>query len=195
MKRPILIITYALIIFSMVLGCAKADPVPGKKPEVPGQAAPEKPSVGPAAAEPSLDPLAGSWSGTVQSSDKTLTISFNINQGCRLNAKCGDFFIPEFDLGGPYWDSPRPESYDLFSPHRFVQNWDTPMLIIGGQLDFRVPVTESMQAFTALRAQGIDGRFLYFPEEGHWILSPQNGLLWHREFFGWLDRYLKPPSS
>jgi dipeptidyl aminopeptidase/acylaminoacyl peptidase len=46
-----------------------------------------------------------------------------------------------------------------------------------------------------LRAQGIDGRFLYFPEEGHWILSPQNGLLWHREFFGWLDRYLKPPSS
>ncbi len=106
-----------------------------------------------------------------------------------------ELFFPEFDLGGPYWDSPRPESYDLFSPHRFVQNWDTPMLIIGGQLDFRVPVTESMQAFTALRAQGIDGRFLYFPEEGHWILRPQNGLLWHREFFGWLDRYLKPPSS
>ena len=100
MKRPILIITYALIIFSMVLGCAKADPVPGKKPEVPGQAAPEKPSVGPAVSGPSLDLLAGSWSGTVQSSDKTLTISFNINQGCRLNAKCGDFFIPEFDLGG-----------------------------------------------------------------------------------------------
>jgi dipeptidyl aminopeptidase/acylaminoacyl peptidase len=106
-----------------------------------------------------------------------------------------ELFFPEFDLGGTYWDSPRPESYDLFSPHRFVQNWDTPMLIIGGQLDFRVPVTESMQAFTALRAQGIEGRFLYYPEEGHWILSPQNGLVWHREFFGWLDRYLKPPSS
>ncbi|MEJ2343519.1 MAG: S9 family peptidase [Gemmatimonadales bacterium] len=106
-----------------------------------------------------------------------------------------ELFFPEFDLGGPYWDSPRPESYDLFSPHRFVQNWDTPMLIIAGQLDFRVPVTEGMQAFTALRAQGIEGRFLYYPEEGHWILSPQNGLVWHREFFGWLDRYLKPPSS
>ncbi len=106
-----------------------------------------------------------------------------------------ELFFPEFDLGGPYWESPRPESYDLFSPHKFVQNWDTPMLIIAGQLDFRVPVTESMQAFTALRAQGIDGRFLYYPEEGHWILSPQNGVLWHREFYGWLDRYLKPPSS
>jgi hypothetical protein len=100
MKRSIFIITYALIIFSMVLGCAKADPVPGKKPGVPGQAAPEKPSVGPAAAGPSLDPLAGSWSGTVQTSDKTFTISFNLSQGCQLNAKCGDFFIPDFDLGG-----------------------------------------------------------------------------------------------
>ena len=106
-----------------------------------------------------------------------------------------ELFFPEFDLGGPYWESPRPESYDLFSPHDYVQNWDTPMLIIGGQLDFRVPVTESMQAFTALRVRGIDGRFLYYPEEGHWILGPQNGVLWHREFYGWLDRYLKPPSS
>ena len=106
-----------------------------------------------------------------------------------------ELFFPEFDLGGPYWESPRPESYDLFSPHEFVQNWDTPMLIIAGQLDFRVPVTESMQAFTALRAQGIEGRFLYYPEEGHWILGPQNGVLWHREFYGWLDRFLKPLSS
>ena len=103
MKRSILIITYFLIIFGMLLGCAKADPLPGEKPEVPGQAAPEKPSIkpaGPAAAGPSLDPLAGSWSGTAQSSNGTFTITFNLNQGCQLNAKCGDFIIPEFDLSG-----------------------------------------------------------------------------------------------
>jgi dipeptidyl aminopeptidase/acylaminoacyl peptidase len=105
-----------------------------------------------------------------------------------------EMFFVNFDLGGPYWDSPRPASYDAFSPHRFVQNWDTPILVIHGQKDFRVPVTEGMQAFTAARLQGIESRFLYFPEEGHWILSPQNGILWHRVFFDWLDRYLKSAS-
>jgi dipeptidyl aminopeptidase/acylaminoacyl peptidase len=103
-----------------------------------------------------------------------------------------ELFFPAFDLGGAYWDTPRPESYDLFSPHRYVQNWDTPMLVIHGQKDFRVPVTEGMQAFTVLQAQGIESRFLYFPEEGHWILTPQNGVLWHRIFFDWLGRTLKP---
>ena len=105
-----------------------------------------------------------------------------------------ELFFVNFDLGGPYWEDPRPASYDDFSPHRFVQNWDTPILVIHGQKDFRVPVTEGMQAFTAARARGIDARFLYFPEEGHWVLSPQNGILWHRVFFDWLDRYLKPVS-
>ena len=105
-----------------------------------------------------------------------------------------ELFFPAFDLGGAYWDTPRPESYDLFSPHRFVQKWDTPMLVIHGQKDFRVPVTEGMQAFTVLQAQGIESRFLYFPEEGHWIQTPQNGVLWHRIFFDWLGRTLKPAS-
>ncbi|MFO7587548.1 MAG: S9 family peptidase [Gemmatimonadota bacterium] len=105
-----------------------------------------------------------------------------------------ELFFVDFDLGGPYWSSPRPGSYDLHSPHRFVQNWDTPILVIHGQKDFRVPVTEGMQAFTAARARGIDARFLYFPEEGHWVLGPQNGILWHRVFFDWLGRYLKPAA-
>jgi dipeptidyl aminopeptidase/acylaminoacyl peptidase len=105
-----------------------------------------------------------------------------------------EMFFVDFDLGGPYWKSPRPESYREFSPHRYVQNWDTPILVIHGQKDFRVPVTEGMQAFTAARLKGIEARFLYFPDEGHWILSPQNGILWHRVFFEWLGRYLKPVS-
>jgi len=105
-----------------------------------------------------------------------------------------ELFFVDFDLGGPYWETPRPPSYDEFSPHRFVANWDTPILIIHGQQDFRVPVTEGMQAFTAARLKGLDARFLYFPEEGHWILSPQNGVLWHRVFFDWLGRTLKPAA-
>jgi len=103
-----------------------------------------------------------------------------------------EIFFVNFDLEGPYWQSPKPESYEAFSPHNYVQNWDTPMLIIHGQKDFRVPVTEGMQAFTALQLKGIESRLLYYPEEGHWITSPQNGLLWHRVFFDWLERYLQP---
>jgi dipeptidyl aminopeptidase/acylaminoacyl peptidase len=103
-----------------------------------------------------------------------------------------EMFFVNFDLGGAYWD--RPDSYEKFSPHRFVQDWDTPLLVIHGEKDFRVPIGEGMQAFTAAQLQGIESRFLYFPEEGHWILSPQNGILWHRVFFDWLGRYLQPIS-
>lgn len=102
-----------------------------------------------------------------------------------------ELFFVNFDLEGPYWETPRPQSYDRYSPHRYVQNWDTPMLIIHGEKDYRVPVTEGFQAFTALQSKGIESRLLYYPEEGHWVLSPQNGLLWHRVFFDWLDRFLK----
>jgi dipeptidyl aminopeptidase/acylaminoacyl peptidase len=100
-----------------------------------------------------------------------------------------EMFFPNFDLGGAYWDDPS--SYERFSPHDFVGNWDTPILVIHGEKDFRLPVTESMQAFTAAQLQGIPSRFLYFPEENHWVLTPQNGILWQRVFFEWLDRYLK----
>lgn len=102
-----------------------------------------------------------------------------------------EMFFVNFDLAGPYWSDPRPDSYDRFSPHLFVGNWDTPILVIHGQRDFRVPVGEGMQAFSAAQLQGIESRFLYFPDEGHWVLSPQNGVLWHRVFFDWLDRHLK----
>jgi dipeptidyl aminopeptidase/acylaminoacyl peptidase len=100
-----------------------------------------------------------------------------------------EIFFPNFDLDGAYWDNPT--SYEQFSPHNFVGNWDTPMLVIHGQKDFRLPVTESMQAFTAAQLKGIPSRFLYFPEENHWVLSAQNGILWQRVFFDWLGRYLK----
>ena len=102
-----------------------------------------------------------------------------------------EIFFVNHDLEGPYWLDPKPRSYPAFSPHNYVQNWDTPILISHGQKDFRVPVTESIQAFTAAQLRGIPSRFVYFPEESHWISSPQNGVLWQRLFFDWLDRYLK----
>ncbi|MCH8524709.1 MAG: S9 family peptidase, partial [Balneolales bacterium] len=103
-----------------------------------------------------------------------------------------EMFFVHHDLGGSYWQTPRPVSYDKHSPHTYVQHWNTPMLIIHGELDYRVPLGQSMQAFTAARRLGIPSRMVIFPHENHWILSPQNSLLWHREFYGWLNRWLKP---
>ena len=105
-----------------------------------------------------------------------------------------EIFFPQFDLEGPYWNDTTPASYEM-SPHKFAGNWDTPMLVIHGENDYRVPVTEGLQAFTVLQLKNIESRLLYFPEEGHWVLNPQNGLLWHREFFAWLGKFLKPATS
>jgi dipeptidyl aminopeptidase/acylaminoacyl peptidase len=100
-----------------------------------------------------------------------------------------EMFFVNFDMGGPYWENA--DTYRRFSPHLFVGSWDTPILIVQGGQDFRVPETESMQAFTAAQLRGIPSRLLYFPEENHWVSSAQNGILWQRTFFDWLDRYLK----
>ncbi len=103
-----------------------------------------------------------------------------------------ELFFVNWDLGGPYWKSRDiQEAYDRFSPHRFVRNWQTPLMVIHGERDFRVPVTQGIEAFTAAQVQGVKSRFLYFPGEGHWVLQPQNGVLWHREFFAWLDQFCK----
>lgn len=102
-----------------------------------------------------------------------------------------EMFFVNHDLEGPYWQTPQPKTWKLDSPHHYVQNWDTPILVIHGGKDFRIPETEGMQAFQAAQLRGIPSKFLYFPEENHWVLSPQNGILWQREFFGWLDRWLK----
>jgi dipeptidyl aminopeptidase/acylaminoacyl peptidase len=106
-----------------------------------------------------------------------------------------ELFFPTFDLEGPYWATPQPPSYREFSPHLFVDKWDTPMLVIHSERDYRVPVTEGMQAFTALQMKGIESRFLYFPDEGHWVLTPQNSVLWHRVFYEWLAKYLKATGT
>ncbi len=104
-----------------------------------------------------------------------------------------ELFFMDWDMGGPYWKSDKlKRRYEQFSPHQAVRNWDTPLLIIHGQKDFRVPVTQAMEAFTAAQVKKVPSRFLYFPEEGHWVQTPQNGVLWHRVFFDWLKKYCPP---
>ena len=102
-------------------------------------------------------------------------------------------FFPNFDLGGPYWDKNNAIAQKSYanSPHKFVQNWDTPIMIITGERDYRIPYTESLQAFNAAQLRGIPSKLLVFPDETHFVSQPQNSVIWQREFFGWLDKYLK----
>lgn len=102
-----------------------------------------------------------------------------------------ELFFARHDMGGAPWDEPKPASYTQFSPHLFVKNWDTPILVIHNEKDFRVPIGEGLQAFQAAQLLGVPSRFLYLPEEGHWVVSPQTSLLWQRVFSEWLDKWLK----
>ena len=99
-----------------------------------------------------------------------------------------ELWFPDKDIEGEYWNTPA--SYN-FSPHIMADNWDTPILIITGANDFRVPYTQSLEAFQAAQLKGIPSKLLFFEDEGHWINKPQNALIWQHEFFDWLGSYLK----
>ncbi len=108
-----------------------------------------------------------------------------------MYASTDEYWFVNKDMEGPYWQKPRPKSYD-FSPHLYVQNWDTPILIITGENDFRIPYTQSLEAFNSAILNNVKARLLVFPDETHFVTQPQNAVLWQREFFNWLDTYLKP---
>ncbi len=93
--------------------------------------------------------------------------------------------------GSPWSDLPKAKRHYALSPHKMVQNWDTPIMVIHGGSDFRVPVDEGMAAYNAAQMMGVPSRLLIFPDENHWILKPQNALFWHREYFSWLDQWCK----
>jgi dipeptidyl aminopeptidase/acylaminoacyl peptidase len=106
-------------------------------------------------------------------------------------AETEEVFFTNHDLGGAPWQKNKPKAYTQFSPHLYVDKWNTPIMIITGANDFRIPYTESLQAFDAAQLRGIPSKLLYFPDESHWVTKPQNSILWQREFFGWLDKWLK----
>jgi dipeptidyl aminopeptidase/acylaminoacyl peptidase len=104
-----------------------------------------------------------------------------------------EMWFENWDKGGPFWEKDNKVAQSVYkhSPHKYVQNWDTPILVIHGQKDYRVVFTQGMTAFNAAVLKDVPAEFLYFPDENHWVLQPQNGILWQRVFFDWLDKYLK----
>lgn len=104
-----------------------------------------------------------------------------------------EVFFNNWDHGGPYWEKDNAvaqKTYSQFNPINFVNNWNTPILIIQGGKDYRVPIGQGQEAFQAAQLKGIKSRFLYFPDENHWVLKPQNAMVWQREFYKWLNETL-----
>lgn len=104
-----------------------------------------------------------------------------------------EMWFVNWDLGGAFWEKDNEIARRSFdnSPHKFIDKWDTPILVVHGGKDFRIAYTQGMQAFNAAVLKGVPAEFLFFPEENHWVLSAQNGILWQRVFFNWLDKWLK----
>ena len=102
-------------------------------------------------------------------------------------------WFANWDMGGAYWEKDNAIAQRTFanSPHKFVDKWDTPILCIHGEKDYRILANQAMAAFDAAKMRGVPAELLIFPDENHWVLKPQNGILWQREFRGWLDRWLK----
>jgi dipeptidyl aminopeptidase/acylaminoacyl peptidase len=100
-----------------------------------------------------------------------------------------ELWFEEWEHGGPQYENP--ESYERFNPVNSVAQWHTPMLIVHGEQDFRIPYTQGIGAFTALQRRGIESRLLLFPDENHWVLKPANVVLWYQNVLGWLDEHLK----
>ena len=104
-----------------------------------------------------------------------------------------ELWFPEWEFGGAPWDNP--EIYASLSPHKYAKNFATPTLVSHGELDYRVPIGEALQLFTTLQRRGVPSRFLYFPDEGHWVLKPQNSKVWHQVVLDWFDRWLAQSSE
>ena len=104
-----------------------------------------------------------------------------------------EMWFVNWDLGGSYWDKANAIAQRSYanSPHLFVDKWDTPILVIHGEKDYRILASQGMAAFNAAIMRGVPAEMLIFPDENHWVLQPQNGILWQRTFFSWLDKWLK----
>ena len=115
---------------------------------------------------------------------------FNIEQ---QYLETEEMWFANWDMGGAYWDKDNATAQRTFanSPHRFVDKWDTPILCIHGEKDYRILASQGMSAFNAAVLRGVPAELLLYPDENHWVLKPQNGVLWQRTFFSWLDKWLK----
>jgi acylaminoacyl-peptidase len=130
--------------------------------------------------------IAGNWPGEF----KCLVNHDGVFDTFGMGYSTEELWFTEWEYGGTPWENPR--GYQAFNPANHVQNWRDPMLVVQGDLDFRIPTAQGLSTFTALQRRGVDSRLVVFPNENHWVLKPANSLQWHTEVFGWLDKYLKP---
>ncbi len=118
---------------------------------------------------------------------------FNFDQQC---LETEEMWFDHWDLGGAYWDKdPKVKKAYAESPHLFVDKWDAPIFVIHGELDYRIVASQGMAAFNAAIMRGLPAELLIFPDENHWVLQPQNGVLWQRRFFRFLDKWVKGLSE
>jgi len=115
---------------------------------------------------------------------------FNLEQ---LDIETDELWSIVWNLGGHYWEKGNPVVLKNYaeSPHKFVDKWNTPICVIHNELDYRIVASQGMAAYNAAKLRGLDARYLYFPDENHWVLKPQNSVFWYRNFFDWFDTYLK----
>ena len=128
--------------------------------------------------------IAGKWSDEF----KCLVNHDGVFDTFGMGYSTEELWFTEWEYGGTPWENPR--GYQEFNPANHVENWKTPMLVVQGDLDFRIPTAQGLSTFTALQRRGIESRLVVFPDENHWVLKPQNSLQWHDEVFGWLDKHL-----
>ena len=103
-----------------------------------------------------------------------------------------ELWFTEWENGGTYFD--KPAGYEKFNPVHFVKNWKTPMLVVQGDLDFRIPTSQALGTFSALQRRGIESKLIVFPDENHWVLKPANSVQWHHTVKAWLDKHLQNPK-
>ncbi|WP_312138400.1 S9 family peptidase [Brevundimonas sp.] len=128
--------------------------------------------------------IAGNWSDEF----KCLVNHDGVFDTFGMGFATEELWFTEWENGGTPWENP--EGYQRFNPANHVAKWKTPMMVIQGDLDFRIPTAQPLSAFTALQRQGIESRFVMFPDENHWVLKPANSMQWHNEVFGWLEQHL-----
>jgi dipeptidyl aminopeptidase/acylaminoacyl peptidase len=120
---------------------------------------------------------------------KTIVTHASVYNFVSMYGTTDEVWFDEWDHSGKPWE--KPEEYAKFSPHTYAKNFKTPTLVVHNELDFRVPLGEGLQLFTALQRQGVPSKFLYFPDEGHGVQKPANSEFWHRTVFDWLASYLR----
>ncbi len=133
--------------------------------------------------------IAGNWHTPASGAWKCLVNHDGVFDTRMMGFVTEELWFTEWENGGSPWD--KGADYEKFNPSRHVDKWRVPMLVVHGQQDFRIPVSQGLGAFTALQRRGIESKFLYFPDENHWVLKPHNSVQWHDTVNGWLKQHLK----